>query len=785
VVLHENSSFYKMEAMPPGKARGLTLIPSRIRRTCLMATQQATLTPIEPLVSVSSYRSVAIHRDFAVVGDPWRQTSFGEDAGAVYVFRRVGEGWAQEAELSGWDITPYDHFGAAVAVSDDMLVVGAPGHDHSRGAVFYYPRSGGTWIEQGYLERPGVPGYGFGAVVAMDGEVLLVPADVDSGPNVVFAYRRDGLNWFSNGSMQGDYDDYRRSDGGFGSSVAVSAATGLAIVGAPSQGDLRHGSAYVFHDYGDGAWRRVVQLKGREDELQSPPGFGESVAISGLRAMVGSPGDAASGAAVGAVYVFEANSGGWAGVQLLRASDPAAFDNFGYSVALTSTTALVGARPDDGLHWPAYVFERVPATGNWIESVKVSTPVPDPGREFHLALGGEAFATSLPSTSTNEAASVYRKSAGTWSKEATLVPREGSRFDGFGSSVSIDGDVLAVGAKGDDPGNAENSGAVYIYQSASAAWTQQARLTAPTPTPWEQVGFAVGLSGDALVVGCPPQLNFAPPTATGHVYVFRRSGAGWTVEATLLPSGSALKKFGVAVAISGDTAVVGGPDADTVRGTRTGAAFVFVRQNGQWIQQAELVGSEGSSGDLSGSAVAIERDTIAMGSPGDGPGCGAVYVFTRSGASWTEQAVLRATTAKPNDRLGASVAISGDRLVAGAPGRPFSRVPGYASVFAYTASGWSEQARLSPPSAQTAGRFGTAVAVTEHGRVLAGDPNIRKAYVFASVDGSWQQQDVLDGVLAGSFGSSISATGDAAVIGAPSAATPIGLSGAALVFSLT
>ena len=750
-----------------------------------MATQQATLTPNEPLVSVSRYRTVAIHGNFAAVGDPWRKTPFGEEAGAVYVFRRVNDRWVQEAELFGWDMAPHDFFGSAVAISDDMLVVGAPGW--RREAVFCYPRAGDTWIEQGYLERPDVPGYGFGRVLAMDGGILLVPADVDNGPNIVYAYSRDGMNWVPDGSMTGDYDEYHHDDGYFGYAVACSADTLLAIVGAPSQGDFHYGSAYVFARFAPGTWLRKARLNGNEEGFPARPQFGHSVAISGLRAIVGSPGAEASGVAVGGAYIFEANGGGWAPAQLLRASDPAIFTDFGAFVGLTSTTALVSAPAYDrqGDAWSTYAFERVPATGNWAETAKVSIPVGDTNDvEQRLSFGGESFVTSLPSTA-NKAASVYRNAGGTWSEESILMPREGSRFDGFGSSVTIDGAMLAVGAKGDDPGNAENSGAVYIYEQTSGQWTQQARLTAPTPTPWEQVGFAVALSDDALVVGCPPLLNYAPPTATGHAYVFRRSGAGWTLEATLLPNGSALKLFGNAVAISGDTAVVGAPDADTAGGTRTGAAFVFVRQNGQWIQQAQLVGSEGAPGDSSGSAVAIERDMIAMGSPGDGPGSGAVYVFSRLGASWTEQAVLRATTAKPNDRLGASVAISDERMVAGAPGPQFgSRTPGYAHVYARTAVGWTEQARLNPPSPQTRGRFGTAVSITEHGRVLAGDPLSRKAFIFASVDGSWQQRDVLDGVLAGSFGSSICATGDTAVIGAPSAATPVGPSGAALVFSL-
>jgi len=540
-----------------------------------------------------------------------------------------------------------------------------------------------------------------------------------------------------------------------------------------------------------GDWFRTARLTTTLSYPYTPLFFGYSVAISGLRALVGAPFATAGDVEVGVAYMFEAHSGGWVDVQTLRANDPAVEDMFGASVGLTSTTALVGAPGDDfpggGKSRSAYVFERSVSTGSWIETAKISKPgLADPNLgEEQVAVSGDTFIMSLPPVSPNKAASIYRKSAGTWSEETVLVPREGSRYDGFGRSVSVAGNLLAVGSPGDDPGEAENSGAVYVYERNAQAWEQQARLTATAPTQGEQVGSAVALSGDTLVVGCPPQQYYTPPTATGHAYVFRRAGAGWNVEATLLPGDATPQRFGYAVAISGDTAIIGAPLADTNRGSRTGAAFVFVRQGGQWTQQARLVGSDLTDNDQSGTAVAIDGDTVAIGSPNYGPNSGAVYVFTWSGSSWREQAILRAAMAAPQDRLGYSVAVSGARVVAGAPGRAIlPRSSGYATVFERTGSAWSEAARLTPPSPQTPGRFGTSVTLTDDGRVVAGDPSRLKAFVFASGGDSWQQTDVLDGPLAGSFGTSLSTSVDTAVVGAPSAATPIGITGAAVVFSL-
>jgi FG-GAP repeat len=173
------------------------------------------------------------------------------------------------------------------------------------------------------------------------------------------------------------------------------------------------------------------------------------------------------------------------------------------------------------------------------------------------------------------------------------------------------------------------------------------------------------------------------------------------------------------------------------------------------------------------------------GSPGHGSDSGAVYVFVRSGASWSEQAILRAEPTAPNDRLGYSVALSSQLVVAGAAGRQNSpEKSGYACVFVRTGTTWSPPAQLLPPSPQIPSRFGTSVAIIDAGRVLVGDPIARKAYVFAFANGICKQTDVLDGILVKSFGSSLSTSDATAVVGAPTAAAPVAESGAALVFSL-
>jgi hypothetical protein len=346
--------------------------------------------------------------------------------------------------------------------------------------------------------------------------------------------------------------------------------------------------------------------------------------------------------------------------------------------------------------------------------------------------------------------------------------------------VAIHGDVAAVGDPARKTKFGDSAGAVYVFRHGAYGWVQQAELFGWDVKPGNGFGWAAAISDDMLVIGTPGEYDVPgsgrvysyyryertstgwtqrASTSKGQVDVFRRTDTGWNAEATLTAkfniSYQQAPQFGWAVTVSGET-VRAPPRANTSRGARTGAAYVFVRQGGVWSQQAQLVGSDVAANDQSGSAVSIDAETLAVGSPGHGSDSGAVYIFVRSGASWSEQAILRAASTAPNDRLGYSVALSCQLVVAGAPGRQSSaEKSGYACVFVCTGTTWSPPAQLLPPSPQTPSRFGTSVAIIDGGHVLVGDPVARKAYVFALANGTWKQTDVLDGILVKSFGSSL------------------------------
>lgn len=306
---------------------------------------------------------------------------------------------------------------------------------------------------------------------------------------------------------------------------------------------------------------------------------------------------------------------------------------------------------------------------------------------------------------------------------------------------------------------------------------QQAYLKASGALSGANFGSAVAASGDTVVVGAPE-----PAYAVGLVYVFVRSGSGWSQQATLFaPNAQAGDRFGSSVAISGDTVVVGATGEDSnatgVNGdqannsaSESGAAYVFTRSGSSWSQQAYLKASDAGAYDGFGWATAIAADTVVVGP----------YVFTRSGSTWSEQAKLTAAGA---DWFRA-VAISSDTVVLGSS---LMSATGGAYVFTRSGTSWSQQGSLYASNAQPSDHFGGSVAISGDTVVVGADseasnaigvdgdqtnngaPNAGAAYVFTRSGGTWVQQAYLkaSNTEPGDyFGGAVAISGHTVVVGA-------------------
>lgn len=429
-------------------------------------------------------QSVAISGSTMVVGSPYEKSGSrsvngdqnntnGDQSGAVYVYVRSGTGWVQQAYLKASNADPQDHFGASVAISGNTIVVGAPDEDSaaqtvngdqanngqaSAGAAYVFVRSGTSWAQQAYLKGSNTDVLdSFGHSVSIDGNTIAVGAYLEeSFSGAAYVFTRTGSTWTQQARVRASNAD---ADDRFGTAVAVAGDT--LLVGAP-----------------------------REDSRASDPTDN-------------------SGSNAGAVYIYDRIGNAWTQQTILKAF-PAYNDSddfFGSSVAISGDTIVVGATGEDSN-----------ATG----------------------VNGDQFNNSLNRCG---AAYVFVRDGDDWSKQAYLKGRYPANLNDFGASVAISGDLVVVGCPGDDLGipNTADMGAAYYYKRVDKTWSMQGRLV-PFSVNYsaiyhDEAGTSVAVSGDVIAVGAPgedgpstgtqgdPKLNGA--NDAGAVYTFQ---AGALVE---------------------------------------------------------------------------------------------------------------------------------------------------------------------------------------------------------------------------------------------------------------
>jgi hypothetical protein len=416
------------------------------------------------------------------------------NSGAVYVFRRAGTAWQQEAYLKASNTGTGDQFGTSVALSGDTLAVGAWGEDSvatgvggsqtdntasNSGAVYVFRRAGTAWQQEAYLKASNTgTSDSFGTSVALSGDTLAVGA-----------VGEDSTATGVNGNQ---------ADNSASSSGAV----------------------YVFRRAGT-AWQQEAYLKA--SNTGTSDSFGTSVALFGDTLAVGAPGEASAATGVGgnqadnsapfsgAVYVFRRAGTAWQQEAYLKASNTGASDSFGTSVALSGDTLAVGATRED-------------STATGVNGNQADNSARESGAVY-----------------------VFRRSGTTWQQEAYIKASNtgaGENIgdgDFVGTSVALAGDTLAVGALGEasaasglNGNQADNSapfsGAVYVFHRTGSDWEQEAYLKASNTDTYDCLGISVALAGDTLAVGAYQEASAATGVGgnqadnsapfSGAVYIF-------------------------------------------------------------------------------------------------------------------------------------------------------------------------------------------------------------------------------------------------------------------------
>lgn len=340
---------------------------------------------------------------------------------------------------------------------------------------------------------------------------------------------------------------------------------------------------------------------------------------------------------------------------------------------------------------------------------------------------------------------VARAAAALVATEASeIAAPDGEPSDFFGFSVALSGDTAIVGAPDEDT-KGTDAGAAYVYVRTNGAWTFEQKLVASDGGPGKWFGHAVGVDGDVAVVGSPRGDGAAP--ASGVVYVFARTNGVWTQRQKVFGSdGKAGDTMGQAVAIAGGTLVAGAPAEDT-KGADAGAVYVFGENGGVFTQQKKLLAADGQAGDRLGASVGLSGQTVIVGAPGEddaGAGAGAAYVFVGAGPVWSQQKKLVAADGQAGDAFGSAVAIEGDAVVVGAPlANAAGGDAGAGYAFARAGLTWADAGKLVPAGLGSDDRLGTSVAITK-GRVILSallddtkGSNAGAAYVFTESGAGW------------------------------------------------
>ena len=428
---------------------------------------------------------------------------------------------------------------------------------------------------------------GFGRSLSAEGDVIVVGsyADDDAGSNsgsaFVFERNLGGTNTWAQACKLTASDAAAGAQ--FGRSVSV--AGDVAVIGA--YGHNSHtGSAYVFERNIDGtnAWGEVCKLTA--SDAAADDYFGYAVAVAGDVAVVGAYNDDDGGNGSGSAYVFERNAGGtnaWSQVSKLTASDGAASDYFGYSVAVGGDTAVIGAVGDGGTAGAAYVYQRnVGGTNAWGQVCKLTASDAASGSYFGcaVAVAGDVGAVGAESASLYGAAYVFERNIGgtnAWGQVCKLLSPDDTSDAFFGKSVSLEGDVLVVGA----PNAQSEVGEAYVYErnaGGTNAWGMLRELPATNGVSEDMFGYSVAALSDVAVIGAYGENNH-----TGAVYVipvFESTKSFQEEEKLTAFDAASGDRFGNSVTVAGDVAIVGA-HYDSDAGSGSGVALEQVRRRNE------------------------------------------------------------------------------------------------------------------------------------------------------------------------------------------------------------
>ncbi len=374
--------------------------------------------------------------------------------------------------------------------------------------------------------------------------------------------------------------------------------------------------------------------------------FGNAAGISGNTLVVGAKFDDDLGSSSGSAYLYERSSASndWNFVVKLTAADGAVNDEFGYAVAIDGDTVAVGAKKDNSARGAVYLFERdAGGVDQWgqVKKITASDSATSDYFGYRVVLDGDRLAVGSGHGNSRQGAAYLfeRNSGGTgnWGEVKKLTTPDGQIDDQFGWSIALSGDTVAVGAYADDDHGAD-AGAVYLFERDSGgagAWGQTHKLFGAGAVAGDRFGVVLALDGDTLAVGAPQDNERARRAGAAYVFERDRNGVGaWgQTRKVRFAEGASWNLFGNSLDLEGDNLAIGAWNARNADGVKSGTAFLFQRDlNGsdRWGLLQRFAPEDPAEGQSFGGPISISGDTILAGAAGDdslGDNAGAAYLF--------------------------------------------------------------------------------------------------------------------------------------------------------------
>ncbi len=537
--------------------------------------------------------SVAVNNNTIIAG-AYGDDGIRTDIGGAYIYVKPGTGWEDASQTALLTFSDYEnsHFGYSVSVSENYAVLGTNVNSYAilfkKDAAGWTDTTDPTAFLSASTKNPS-DDYACAVNIDNDNRVVVGAPLADKSllnAGSLYIFEKPVDEWVNTyETAEPVYEIHTNINDNYGSSVSVDGD--YAVIGAPGYYAGR-GCAYVMHNNA-GTWETVAVLKASDGGANR--GFGNSVCISGNVIVAGSYKDNTNGQYSGSAYVFVKPTGEWTDASetaKLLPSDPANYDMFGVSVAISGDNIIIGANGDDdngNASGSAYLYTK--PTAGWV------------------------------STST---------------ETTKLTASDGAESDGFGYSVDISGDNIVIGAYKHD----SQKGKVYVFSKGATGWTttETAQLTASDAQTYDNFGASLAVFGDNIIVGSSKDDDGGQNT--GSAYIFEKTGTGWinTTETIKITAsdGENYDSFGEAVDIIDDKVVV----ASSKKNSATGVAYIFEKTASEWVSITEteiISASDGKTSDYFAKSVSISGDNILAGAYYNelkGNNAGAAYFFKRS-----------------------------------------------------------------------------------------------------------------------------------------------------------